>query len=197
LNLSEENKMTDNRKNTNNVAQSKFFIDSKTNEITWQVVKANKKDFRSEHNYSGRLKNRPVEPNNENNPRCPHCGLSFMELLDSRRVGCANCYTAFGDKMESLLKTLQGNTKHTGNKPQVDSNTTKIIKGKLIYKINIKQELKKAIETENYEQAARIRDQIHETETRATGRLAPAKRPGEAGSAPAAENTNGSKKERR
>ena len=106
----------------------------------------------------------PAKFDSENNPQCPNCGLSFLELLKVGRIGCAQCYAAFGEQMEILLEKLHGSTGHVGykpvNNPQVSEKTVKC----LSKKDNLKIELNKAIETENYEQAARLRDKLKKLE---------------------------------
>ena len=107
----------------------------------------------------------PDESNGENNPRCPECGLTFLRLLRRGRIGCAGCYTAFGKQMETLLRQLHGSTSHVGKRPgRAHQNGAGIAKN-LNRKDSLKLELKKAIETEDYEQAARLRDKLQKLES--------------------------------
>jgi len=147
--------MVDERKRKDNILSLKteFHFNDDTHEITWQLAGINDK-----HSIVSDKKS--AERNSTNDPRCPNCGLSFFELLECRRVGCADCYTTFGDKMELLLNTLQGGSEHKGKKPSVDISITKAISEKIAFTMNAKRELKEAIETENYEKAALLRDKL-------------------------------------
>lgn len=104
---------------------------------------------------------------------CDECGMTYDEFTHTGKFGCANCYDAFGDRVNSILKNIQGADKHIGRK-------TKITKTEL-NKVNIqkeekkqdretskleilKQSLKQAIQEERYEDAAKIRDEIKKLE---------------------------------
>jgi len=128
------------------------------------------------------------------NRACPQCGMHFSDFKKLSRLGCQDCYAAFAEELEPLLNGMQKGARHVGKKPEHYAGAVNVPPSMA----SLKKVLDEAVASENYEEAARIRDQIHEAETRATGILASAKRSGEAGSAPAAaENTNGSNKERR
>jgi len=91
---------------------------------------------------------------------CDKCKMSFEEFQKTGKLGCANCYTAFGDRMKSLLKRVHGNVQHTGKIPGRVSQSVKVSKeiGRL------KEELNKAIQNEEYEKAAELRDKIRSLE---------------------------------
>ena len=88
--------------------------------------------------------------------RCPVCGLSFEDFKRTGKLGCAECYQTFRREMDPILKNIQGSNRHEGKYPQKAGagmlNRRKIEKLKL--------ELSKAIEEEQYENAAGLRDQI-------------------------------------
>ncbi len=87
---------------------------------------------------------------------CPACQSTYAEFRKSGRFGCSKCYTAFRKPLESLLLKVHGNLQHAGRMPGGVQNDASI-------KISIdrlKQDLVKSIASEEYEQAAQIRDQI-------------------------------------
>jgi protein arginine kinase activator len=92
---------------------------------------------------------------------CQTCGLSYSSFKDSGRLGCAQCYSTFEDDLNPLLLKVQREILHVGKVPS---------KGNVRFSMkqdiaSYKQQLKMAIEKENFEEAARLRDQIREIET--------------------------------
>lgn len=88
---------------------------------------------------------------------CPKCLTRYAEFRRTGMLGCAECYKAFHEPVEELLKRVHGNTQHNGRVPGgVDS--------QVALELNIdklKQRLVKAIANEEYEDCAQLRDQIH------------------------------------
>lgn len=87
---------------------------------------------------------------------CPVCHTTYAEFKKTGMLGCAECYKAFREPLEELLKRMHGNTQHNGRVPGgVDSKVSmRLTLDKL------KQQLVKAIAAEEYESAANLRDQI-------------------------------------
>ncbi|KPU42665.1 UvrB/uvrC motif protein [Oxobacter pfennigii] len=95
------------------------------------------------------------------NIKCPQCGLDYAEFKKTGRFGCSNCYESFGNRLEPLLKRIHGNTQHTGKVPK---RTGGIIKIKRDIE-KLRYELKRAIDNEEYEKAAELRDKIKNLES--------------------------------
>ncbi len=94
---------------------------------------------------------------------CSVCGLTFAEFRASGRLGCANDYNAFKKGLSPLLEKIHGHTEHRGKVPhQVGERLER--QKKLM---SLRQSLNRAIQREEYEKAAEIRDQIYELEERA------------------------------
>lgn len=92
---------------------------------------------------------------------CPVCGLSFEEFINGGRLGCPDCYTAFGDRLKGVLKNIQGSTLHTGKgSDEARRIKTEEAPKELTEEEKLKNELEQAIKAENYEKAAEIRDEI-------------------------------------
>lgn len=96
---------------------------------------------------------------------CEVCGMSFNDFQNIGKIGCSNCYKIFKDRLKPIIKRLQGSTEHVGKAPHGFSskiNTTKEIE-------RLKEELNKAIQAEEYERAAVLRDKIKELENMSHG----------------------------
>lgn len=92
--------------------------------------------------------------------KCPLCSMSLSEFRKTGKIGCASCYTAFESSMTPLLKKIHLTKNHTGKVPGVSGSASE-------NRIDLlKAQLKEAIEKEEYEKAARLRDEIKEMEGR-------------------------------
>jgi protein arginine kinase activator len=98
---------------------------------------------------------------------CDVCGLSYSKFKAAGKFGCSNCYKIFGDKLNPLFKKLHGNIIHTGKLPNKAGSKIKIVRE--IEKL--KQDLNIAINNEEYEKAAEIRDKIRELNTKEQGEM--------------------------
>ncbi len=99
--------------------------------------------------------------------KCARCLLSFYEFKKYGKFGCPDCFKVFEERLIPFIKRLQTTIReredeifHKGKK--VTAGTKRSLLFSEIKKLKI--ELKKAIEEENYEQAAKIRDRLREKE---------------------------------
>ncbi|MCX8128547.1 MAG: UvrB/UvrC motif-containing protein [Clostridia bacterium] len=93
---------------------------------------------------------------------CGKCGMSYEEFQKVGKLGCGNCYEEFGQKIKPLIKRLHGNVEHNGKIPARVSKDIKYSK-----EIEaLKELLNKAIQAEEYEKAAEIRDKIKSFESK-------------------------------
>lgn len=93
---------------------------------------------------------------------CSNCHMSYEEFIQKGRFGCSHCYQSFNSQLSKTLKGIQGSEVHTGKRPKgyvtkapenrVAMDFTEIEKLSLI--------LQEAIEKEEFEEAARLRDLI-------------------------------------
>lgn len=104
----------------------------------------------------------PKEVPNEPVPvlKCASCGMTAEEFNKTGLLGCTECYTTFGDMMQTLIKRIHGNAKHHGKIPVKMAAKLQPARNLMA----MKQELQKCIQEENYEQAAILRDKIKEAE---------------------------------
>jgi protein arginine kinase activator len=92
--------------------------------------------------------------------KCSNCGLTYREFKKKGRLGCLNCYLTFKEKLFPLLKKIHGAVRHTGKSPLN-------LKGEISLQDrlrDLRERLERAIKLEEYEEAARLRDQIKELE---------------------------------
>jgi len=88
--------------------------------------------------------------------KCPRCGFTQADFKKAGRLGCAECYKTFADGLEGLLKSMHKGTRHVGKVPE-SLRQTRDLSDRLSA---LQKKLNKAIEEENFEQAAQLRDQI-------------------------------------
>lgn len=93
--------------------------------------------------------------------RCEKCGSSFDDIIKTGMVGCANCYETFYDKLLPSIQRIHGRSKHAGKTPPMSEKVSQPKKKTTAELIAEKEEeMKKAIESQNFEQAAVLRDEI-------------------------------------
>lgn len=90
--------------------------------------------------------------------RCEKCGSTFRDIAESGKVGCADCYRIFKDRLMPSFQKIHGRTKHIGKSP------SGVVPGPEKQLEDLKGKLQKAIETQNFEEAAKLRDQIKSME---------------------------------
>jgi len=88
--------------------------------------------------------------------KCPRCGFSQADFKKSGRLGCPECYRTFAEGLSGLLKTMHKGTKHVGKAPEALKQTRDTVDRLK----QLQKKLTKAIEDENYEAAAALRDEI-------------------------------------
>lgn len=96
---------------------------------------------------------------------CPNCGITFKEFRTQGRLGCPHDYVEFESDLLPLIENIHGETQHCGKLPRRAPDSSR----RQHQLIRLRSELKSAIEDENYEQAARLRDEIQEIETELQG----------------------------
>ena len=92
---------------------------------------------------------------------CASCGLSYVEFKQSGKLGCQDCYTAFRSPISQALKNIHGTNEYRGKIPhgQADKYADMIVRRELAENRVL---LKKAVEAEEFEQAAKYRDVIND-----------------------------------
>ncbi len=93
---------------------------------------------------------------------CPNCHLTFEEFTRQGRFGCGECYRAFRPKLESIMRKIHGASLHRGRAPETTTTIADITDRPIPVKEEerLEAELRKAIEAEDFERAAEIRDKL-------------------------------------
>ena len=90
---------------------------------------------------------------------CPRCGATLQDFRETGRLGCADCYRTFETPLRDLLRRVHGSTHHMGERyaerePQAAREQAS----------ELREQLRLAVETENFELAAELRDRIRVVE---------------------------------
>lgn len=98
--------------------------------------------------------------------KCDTCGCTFYDIKKTGKAGCSECYKVFRDEFAPIIRRIHGNAVYKGrpqaakvesadnadNKPQNEEELDELSL--------LREQLKNAVESENYELAAKIRDDI-------------------------------------
>jgi protein arginine kinase activator len=95
--------------------------------------------------------------------KCPNCGMDYDEFRKFGRLGCSQCYDAFKMHLGTLLKKVHGSNHHLGKSPARISQAEKEKIGSFQ---ELKVQLQQAIQMEDFERAAEIRDKIRDLENK-------------------------------
>ena len=91
---------------------------------------------------------------------CPNCGITFKEFRSHGRLGCSHDYVVFADELVPLLDNIHNATQHCGKYPQRAPGTST----QHCQLIRLRNDLRVAVEQEDYEHAASLRDEIQALE---------------------------------
>jgi protein arginine kinase activator len=97
--------------------------------------------------------------------RCPVCGFTQADFKKTGRLGCSSCYIAFAEGLNSLLKAMHKGTAHVGKLP-ARAQKTLALSDRMK---TLTEDLRKAVQEENYETAATLRDEIKQLESQLAG----------------------------
>lgn len=91
---------------------------------------------------------------------CSNCGLTYADFSRNGKIGCSVCYSDFGRRLEPLLRRIHGNNTHTGKIPK-RAGVQLEVKQRLK---QLRKKLEQHVSLEEYEQAAKIRDEVRAIE---------------------------------
>ena len=99
--------------------------------------------------------------------KCPKCGNSFSDIVRSGKVGCSECYRMFYDKLLPSIQRIHGRSRHSGKQIEAKAESKKVEEIKPKNELEtLKAQLKEAVEKQEFEQAAVLRDKIKELESK-------------------------------
>ena len=112
--------------------------------------------------------------------KCDSCGYTFDDIVNTGRLGCKECYSVFEDRLDLIIKRIQGANKHIGRVGKIidqridekqkekedlkKDSEEKSSKDEIQTIEKLQEDLKIAIKEERYEDAAKIRDEIKKLE---------------------------------
>ena len=92
---------------------------------------------------------------------CAFCALTFAEFKETGRLGCPHCWSSFEVQLRGLLRRIHGGSQHVGKvylspDPSVSEREKRLDA--------LQRKLQRAVELEEFERAAKLRDEIRATE---------------------------------
>lgn len=123
---------------------------------------------------SAHLSGNEVSGANNIDIMCDKCKMTYSEFAKTGKFGCSECYSVFGPLIVDNIKKIQASTRHTGKKyikPDSGNNTDyenqavneamEALGDTSDNKLEVMQrQLKEAVSAEDFEEAARLRDEI-------------------------------------
>ena len=85
---------------------------------------------------------------------CPSCGLTLSSFRKVSRLGCARCYETFSEELDPVLRSMHGADRHIGKVPAGEKLSAEIVA--------MQRALERAVCNEDFEEAAKLRDAIHD-----------------------------------
>lgn len=92
---------------------------------------------------------------------CPTCNFTYRHFLKVGKFGCPDCYDTFRKQLPRVLERLQADVKHVGIQQQI--NDVAQIQQQIEA---IKQQMQQAIADENFEEAAKLRDEARNLQSK-------------------------------
>jgi protein arginine kinase activator len=89
---------------------------------------------------------------------CPRCGMKLADFRKTGRLGCVQCFQAFEPDLRSILSQMAARPRHAGKLPAAVSDPA----DREPDREGLRVELRAAVESEDYEKAAQLRDRLRE-----------------------------------
>ncbi|MCK5083654.1 MAG: UvrB/UvrC motif-containing protein [Candidatus Omnitrophica bacterium] len=106
---------------------------------------------------------KPTKEDARESIKCSNCGMTYDEFRKFGRLGCGQCYESFKMHLSTLLKKVHGSNHHLGKSPvKIPQSEKKKIESFQ----ELKMQLQQAIQREDFERAAEIRDKIRDLENK-------------------------------
>lgn len=93
---------------------------------------------------------------------CSYCHTTVDDFRRTGRLGCPHCYSIYETQLRAILRRIHGSTYHLGKVYVPPASTGADRSARLA---GLRRKLQRAVEAEDFERAALIRDQIRELET--------------------------------
>jgi len=92
---------------------------------------------------------------------CSFCGLAFAGFRETGRLGCPHCYETFAGQLPPILRRIHGSVKHVGKVYLPPDPTASEMENRME---GLRRGLNRAVQSEDFERAAEIRDEIRDLE---------------------------------
>lgn len=89
---------------------------------------------------------------------CPRCHTTLSQFTKSGHLGCPHCYEAFREQLQPMLLQIHGRVQHAGREPL---NTCEAQRQRTRQE-ELTRQMEQAVAQEDFETAARLRDQLRE-----------------------------------
>lgn len=93
--------------------------------------------------------------------KCNGCGCAYSDIAETGKVGCPACYETFRDELSRMIQSVHGTTTHTGSVPA--RHRAKQARAEELKRL--KKELQEAVQKEDYERAATLRDEVRKLQS--------------------------------
>ena len=101
----------------------------------------------------------PSDPSSSQ--KCSFCGLTFKDFRETGRLGCPHCYETYMPHLQRLLRRVHGGTQHVGKVYLPPDPSATELERRLEA---LRRKLNRAVESEDFERAAELRDEIRSLE---------------------------------
>jgi protein arginine kinase activator len=105
----------------------------------------------------------------ESELRCPKCGQTYKQYRKTMLLGCSQCYRAFEKQLAQDLRKYHGTVRHRGKQAMAstpDSSNDEKLDA-------LRKRLALAVDDEDFELAAQLRDQMRQLTTAAKKQTQP------------------------
>ena len=89
---------------------------------------------------------------------CSVCAWDEQRLKSTGKVGCENCYKVFAPILNDVIRNMHRGSSHMGKQPAGKGQELAMLHRQLA---ELQKKLQQSIETEDYENAAVVRDKIN------------------------------------
>jgi protein arginine kinase activator len=93
---------------------------------------------------------------------CSYCHTTVDDFRRTGRLGCPHCYSIYETQLRAILRRIHGSTQHLGKVYVPPASEAADLAARLS---GLRRKLQRAVEAEDFERAAMIRDEIREIET--------------------------------
>jgi len=112
-------------------------------------------------NFLAQMGKDPVAESDPTDTQCPFCGLTFSDFRETGRLGCPQCYETYAPQLQRLLRRVHGSTQHVGKVYLPPDPSASELERRLE---GLKRKLGRAVDAEDFERAAELRDEIRALE---------------------------------